>query len=75
MSALLCPVIEIGAALLVEENDKFTCGETVLRPAEAKDFHASSPGDFFRRAAKCRDRIRKARAVHMQQHSALFCEC
>src|SRR2546423_1437173 len=58
MPALLCPIIEISAALFVEENDQLARCQTVLRSAEAKDFYAGSPGDFFRRSSKCRDRVR-----------------
>src|SRR5205807_10654577 len=75
MSALLYPIIEIGAALFVEENDQLARCQTVLRSAEAKDFYAGSPGDFFRCSSKCRDRIRETRSIHVQTHPPLVCEC
>src|SRR5712691_7017841 len=68
LSSLLEPIIKLTSQLLFEKDNQLTRSQTVFCSAKAKDIDTDLPGDRFRRAVEGGDRIREARAVHVNEH-------
>src|SRR5205085_4999499 len=69
MPSLFHPILKIARGFLVEKDNQLACRHAIFRPAKAEDISPRFPSDRFRRAAKRRDGIGKARAIHMKEHS------
>ena len=65
MARLLDAPLELGRQLAIEEQHRLAHGQPVLHPAEAQHVDAGAPGEVRRRALKRRQRVGKARAVHV----------